>query len=114
MAHVRDLGLDKRCFILAGVGPIKSIRALEHMCREVPGMYVPDEVVRRLRGVPEDRVGAEGVALCSEILAQVKEIPGVAGVHVMAVNWEDVIPEILERAGLGRRRSSAAAVLQRI
>ena len=113
MAHVRDLGLDKRCFILAGVGPIKSIRALEHMCREVPGMYVPDEVVRRLRGVPEDRVGAEGVALCSEILAQVKEIPGVAGVHVMAVNWEDVIPEILERAGLGPRRSSAAAVLQR-
>jgi methylenetetrahydrofolate reductase (NADPH) len=106
MAHVRELGIDKRCFILAGLGPIKSLRALEHMSREVPGMHVPDQVVRRLRGVPEDRVGAEGLALCSEILAQVKEIPGVAGVHVMAVNWEDAIPEILERAGVGRRRGS--------
>jgi methylenetetrahydrofolate reductase (NADPH) len=103
MKQVRDLGLDRRCFILAGVGPIKSLRALEHMRGEVPGMYVPDEVVRRLRGVPDDRVAAEGLKLCSEIIAQVKTIPGVAGVHVMAFNWEDSIPEILERAGLARR-----------
>ncbi len=108
MERVRDLGLDKRCFILAGVGPIRSLRALEHMRREVPGMHVPEEVVRRLHGVPEDRVAAEGLALCSEILAQVKEIPGVAGVHVMAFNWEDAIPEILERAGVGRRQSWVA------
>ena len=66
-------------------------------------MYVPDEVVRRLRGVPADQVSAEGLKLCSEIIAEVKEIPGVAGVHVMAVSWEDAVPEILERAGLGRR-----------
>jgi methylenetetrahydrofolate reductase (NADPH) len=102
MQQVRDLGLDKRCFILAGVGPIRSLRALEHMRGEVPGMYVPDEVVRRLRGVPDDRVAAEGSKLCSEIIAEVKTIPGVAGVHVMAFNWEDSIPEILERAGLAR------------
>jgi methylenetetrahydrofolate reductase (NADPH) len=100
MEYVRDLGLEKRCFILAGVGPIRSLRALEHMQREVPGMYVPDEVVRRLHGVPADRVAAEGLALCSEIIAQVKTIPGVAGTHVMAFGWEDAIPEILERAGL--------------
>jgi methylenetetrahydrofolate reductase (NADPH) len=103
MAQVRDLGLDRRCFVLAGVGPVKSLRALEHMRGEVPGMYVPDEVMRRLRGVPGDRVAAEGLLMCSEIIAQVKAIPGVAGVHVMAFGWEDAIPEILERAGFAPR-----------
>ena len=103
MQRVCDLGLDKRCYILAGVGPVKSLRALEHMRNEVPGMYVPDEIMRRLRGVPPDKVADEGLKLCSEIIAQVKEIPGVSGVHVMAFSWEDAIPEILERAGLPRR-----------
>jgi methylenetetrahydrofolate reductase (NADPH) len=106
MEQLRDLGLDKKCFVLAGVGPIKSLRALEHMQREVPGMYVPDTVARRLRGVPDDRVAAEGLALCSEIIAEVRTIPGVAGVHVMAFGWEDAIPEILERAGLAARQTS--------
>jgi methylenetetrahydrofolate reductase (NADPH) len=105
MKRVRDLGLEKRCFILAGVGPIKSLRALEHMRNEVPGMYIPDAVVQRLRGVPQDRVATEGAKLCSEIISEVKEIPGVAGIHVMAFNWEDAIPEILERAGLARSAS---------
>jgi methylenetetrahydrofolate reductase (NADPH) len=109
MQQVRDLGLDKRCFILAGVGPIKSLRALEHMRGEVPGMYVPDAVVRRLRGVPDDRVAAEGLQVCSESIAQLKAIPGVAGVHVMAFNWEDSIPEILERAGVARRAVSVGS-----
>ena len=80
------------------------MRALEHMRSEVPGMYVPDSVVKRLRGVPDDKVAAEGLKLCSEIIQQVREIPGVAGVHVMAFSWEDAIPEILERAGLMRRQ----------
>jgi methylenetetrahydrofolate reductase (NADPH) len=106
MRKVRDLGLDQRCYVLAGVGPIKSLRALEHMRLEVPGMYVPDDVVRRLRGVPGDRVAAEGLKLCSEIIAEIKTIPGVAGVHVMAFSWEDAIPEILEGAGLPRRTPS--------
>jgi methylenetetrahydrofolate reductase (NADPH) len=104
MQQVRDLGLDKRCWILAGVGPVKSLRALEHMRREVPGMYVPETVVGRLKGVPAERVPDEGLALCAEVIQQVKEIPGVAGVHIMAFGWEEAIPEILERAGLGARR----------
>jgi len=105
MERVRALGLDRRCAIMAGVGPVKSLRALEHMRREVPGMYIPDAVVARLRGVPEERVAAEGVALCAEIVEQVRAIPGVAGVHVMSFNWEEAIPEILRRAGLGPRRA---------
>jgi methylenetetrahydrofolate reductase (NADPH) len=103
MQKVRDFGFDKKSYILAGVGPIRSLRALEFMRSEVPGMYVPDDVVRRLRGVPEDKVAAEGLKLCSEMIQQVREIPGVAGVHIMAVSWEDAIPEILEGAGLARR-----------
>ena len=78
------------------------------MRREVPGMYVPDEVVRRLRGVPDDRVAAEGLALCSEIIAEVRTIPGVAGVHVMAFGWEDAIPEILERCRCPAARAQAS------
>jgi methylenetetrahydrofolate reductase (NADPH) len=108
MEQVRDLGLDRKCWILAGVGPVKSLRALEHMRDDVPGMYVPDTVEKRLRGVPSDRVPAEGIALCAEIIQQVREIRGVAGVHVMAFNWEDTIPEILDRAGLGARAMTAA------
>jgi methylenetetrahydrofolate reductase (NADPH) len=106
MEDVRALGLHERCWVLAGVGPVKSLRALEHMRNEVPGMYVPEEVARRLRGVPSDRVAQEGLAICAEIVQQVREIPGVAGVHVMAFSWEDAIPEILERAGIGRRTGS--------
>jgi methylenetetrahydrofolate reductase (NADPH) len=109
MAKVRDLGLDRRCFVLAGVGPIKSMRALERMRHEIPGMYVPDEVARRLAGVPADRVAAEGLAICAEVIQQVRELPGVAGIHVMAVGWEQAVPEILERAGVGRRRPKTDA-----
>ena len=110
MQRVRDLGLDRRCAILAGVGPIKSLRALEHMRNEVPGMYVPEDVVRRLRAVPEERVAAEGLAICAEVIAQVRILPGVAGVHVMAFGWEDAVPEILERAGLAPHQPAPSPV----
>lgn len=103
MAEVRDLGLAERCAVLAGIGPIRSPRALEFLRTQVPGVHVPDEVVRRLTGVPSDRFAAEGVRLCAEIAAQVREIPGVAGVHVMVFGKEGLIPEIVDTAGLGRR-----------
>lgn len=102
MEQVRALGLERRCFILAGVGPIRSLRALEHMRRNLPGVHIPDEIAHRLRSVPEDRVAAEGLAVCAEIIRQLREIPGVAGVHVMAFAWEEAIPELLERAGLAK------------
>jgi methylenetetrahydrofolate reductase (NADPH) len=102
MAEVADRGLDSRCAVLAGVGPIRSLRAHEFIRTKVPGVHVPDEVGRRLRGVPADRVAAEGVTLCVETIQALREIPGVAGVHVMAFGYERGIPEILERAGLER------------
>jgi methylenetetrahydrofolate reductase (NADH) len=108
MAAVRDLGLDQRCRILAGVGPVRSLRALDHMRTGVPGLHIPDEVDRRLRTVPEDQVAEEGVRLCAEIIEQVRHIPGVSGVHVMAPGFEHGIPAILERAGLARQPAPAA------
>jgi methylenetetrahydrofolate reductase (NADPH) len=103
MSEVRDLGLEQRCHVLAGVGPIRSLRSLEHMQRNVPGLHIPDEIDARLRGVPADRVEEEGLRLCAELIQQIREIPGVAGVHVMAIGYEEGIPEILRRAGVPPR-----------
>jgi methylenetetrahydrofolate reductase (NADPH) len=100
LAQVRDLGLHERCHILAGVGPICSLRALGHLEQGVPGVQVPEGLARRLRGVPPDRVAQEGVAACAETIRELRQIPGVAGVHVMAVGNEHRIPALLEQAGL--------------
>ncbi|MHA6625086.1 methylenetetrahydrofolate reductase [Pseudonocardia sichuanensis] len=100
MAEVVDRGITQRCAVLAGVGPIRSLRAYEFVRTHVPGVHLPESVGRRLRGVPEHRVAAEGVALCVETIEALRAIPGVAGVHVMAFGYERGIPEILERAGL--------------
>ncbi len=102
LRQVQDLGLTQRCAVLAGVGPVRSLRAYEFLRTRVPGVVVPDAVGRRLRGVPAGKVAAEGVALCAETIAALRELPGVAGVHVMAFGYERGIPEILELAGLDR------------
>ncbi|MFL4909257.1 methylenetetrahydrofolate reductase [Streptomyces sp. MMS24-I2-30] len=102
MSTLRDMGVTERCSVLAGgVGPIRSLRMLEFLRTGVPA-----EVERRLRGVPEDRVGDEGIRLCAETIQQSGEIPGVSGVHVMAFGFERGVPEILERAGLVPRARS--------
>ena len=101
LARVRDLGLTQRCGVLAGVGPIRSLRALDVMAG-LPGVAVPPGLERRLRGVPAHRVAEEGMAACAETVAALRELPGLAGVHVMAVAYEQGVPEILSAAGLGR------------
>jgi methylenetetrahydrofolate reductase (NADPH) len=109
MSQVRDLGLHERCHILAGVGPIMSVRALSHLQRSVPGVQFPADVARRLQAVPADRAAEEGISLCAETIAELRQIPGVAGVHVMAAGNEQRIPLILQRAGLTPARGSSAA-----
>jgi methylenetetrahydrofolate reductase (NADPH) len=100
--QVRDLGLDTRCGIIAGVGPMRSLGALEFMSG-LPGVTIPEALERRLRGVPSGRVAAEGMAACAETVAALRELPGVAGVHVMSVGYEQGVPEILDAAGLRPR-----------
>lgn len=102
MQASRELGLTARCGILAGVGPIRSLRALERM-QQIPGIVIAPEVERRLRGVPADRVLAESITICVEIITELRAIPDLAGVHVMAFGAEKLVAEIVERAGLGRR-----------
>lgn len=106
LAEARDRGLLKRCHVLAGVGPIRSLRGLERM-RQIPGLRIPDAVEARLRAVPAERVGEEGRRVCIEIIEQLRGLDGVAGVHVMAIGQESVVPELLERAGLGRAADRA-------
>jgi methylenetetrahydrofolate reductase (NADH) len=101
LRRVQDLGITDRCGVLAGVGPIRSLRALEVMAA-LPGVAVPPAVERRLRGVPRSRVAEEGMAVCAEIVAALRELPGLAGVHVMSVAYERGVPEILTAAGLSR------------
>ncbi len=100
MSRVRDLGLDKQVYILAGVGPIKSYGAAKYMATKVPGMDVPEEIVERMRKTPKEQQKEEGIKICVEIIQQIKEIPGVAGVHIMAIEWEEAVPQIAEMAGL--------------
>jgi len=102
MQASRDLGLTQRCGVLAGVGPIRSLRALERM-HEIPGIVIPPAVEARLRAVPPERVLDESMTICAEIIAELRGIPDLAGVHVMAFGSEDAVREIVERAGLGRR-----------
>jgi methylenetetrahydrofolate reductase (NADPH) len=99
MAQVRDLGLTEHCAILAGVGAVRSVKALNYMQSHVPGVEVPDHIFRRLRAVPPEKQKAEGIKLAAEILQQVAEIAGVAGVHLLVAGNEQAVPEILQNAG---------------
>ncbi len=102
MSAVRDLGYDKRVFILVGVGPLRSAKVAEWMRTNVPGVWIPDEIVNRLKGAQKQVV--EGKKLCIEIIQQVREMFGVSGVHVMAYRQEELVAEIIEEAGLLPRR----------
>jgi CO dehydrogenase/acetyl-CoA synthase delta subunit len=98
MEMSRDLGLPERAYILAGVTPPKSLGMARYMKKFVPGMDVTDEVIERMKGAKDKR--QEGINICVDIINQVKEIKGVAGVHVMAIEWEEAVAEICESAGL--------------
>ena len=102
MKAVRDLGLHEKCYILAGVTPPKSIGMARYMKNNVPGMDVPDHVITRLKGAKDSKkdVQKEGINICVDIINRVKEIEGVAGVHIMAIEWESAVPEIAKQAGL--------------
>jgi methylenetetrahydrofolate reductase (NADPH) len=98
MAGVRDLGLDRRVRILAGVLPVRSARALIYMRDQVSGMLIPDDMIRRMEAAAEPV--EEGVRLACEIIARLRAVDGVSGVHLMPVGWERITPRIVQEAGL--------------
>jgi methylenetetrahydrofolate reductase (NADPH) len=92
--------LHEQVFILAGVTPLKSAGMARYMKTKVPGMDVPDEVVKRMAGTPKDKQAEEGITICVETIQRLKDVKGVAGFHIMAIEWEEKVPGIVERAGL--------------
>jgi len=103
MKMVVDRGLDKQVHILAGVIPIRSAGMARYMKSNVPGVSVPDEIVERMANA--ENAKEEGVKIILEIIERLEEIPGVHGVHIMAVGWEDIVAEMVEKARLMPRPS---------
>lgn len=97
MEEVREKGLHKRAFILAGVAPLKSAGMAKYMKKNVPGMDVPDTIISRLE---QKKSKAEGIEVCIEIIERLRQIEGLAGIHIMAIEWEEVVAQLVERAGL--------------
>lgn len=94
--------LDK-VYLLPGLIPLKSARAAHFMAEEVPGVLVPPEIVRRMDAAG-DKEGQqeEGVAIALEMIEKLKNTPGINGMHVMAVHWEDIVPRLIDEGGLPR------------
>jgi methylenetetrahydrofolate reductase (NADPH) len=119
MQKVRELGLHEQAYLLVGVGPLKSPGMARYMKNNVPGLLVPDELIDRMtaagapwKGIPKDEMTKEdkrarsaayketGIDICIELIQQISEIEGVAGVHIMAIEWEEAVQPIVEGAGL--------------
>jgi len=98
MSAVRDQGLHEKVFILPGVGPLASAKSAEWIRTHIPGVHIPDEVIKRLKGAQDQ--AQEGVNVCIEILQQLREIEGVHGAHIMAYRQEQRVPEIVEKSGV--------------
>lgn len=100
MEMVRDLGIHEKAYILAGITPMKSPGMARYMKNSVPGMDVPDGLIERIASVPKEKYRDEGLAICLETIDAVRNIEGIAGIHIMAIEWEDMVPAIVKEAGL--------------
>ena len=100
LSMAADRGLTEKTYILGGVTPIKSAGMARYMKNRVAGMDVPDEVIKRMEGVPKDKQREEGINICVETISRLKELKGVSGVHIMAIEWEEAVGETVKRAGL--------------
>lgn len=96
--EANEMGLTEKVYILAGVTPMKNIGMARYMQKKVPGIEVPEELIDRLKGVDKKKVADEGIKIACEQVEEFKEMKGVHGVHMMAIEWEHKVPEIAERA----------------
>ncbi len=100
MKRAGDKGLLDKVYILAGLTPMKSAGMAKYMKNRVPGMDVPDEIVKRLSDTPKEKQGDEGIKICIESIQELKEVEGIKGFHIMAIEWEEKVPGIVKEAGL--------------
>jgi len=96
--QANDMGLTEKVYVLAGVTPFKSLGMARYMKNNVPGMDVPNHLIKRLKGVEKKKVASEGIKIACEQIEEFKEMKGVAGVHLMAIEWEHKVPQIVEQA----------------
>ncbi len=100
MKQAVDMGLTEKVYILPGITPMKSVGMAKYMKNKVPGIEVPDDVIKRLQGAEKGKVAEEGIKIACEQIEEFKEMKGVSGIHLMAIEWEHKVPEIAERAGV--------------
>jgi methylenetetrahydrofolate reductase (NADPH) len=98
MQHIEELGLLDKVFLLIGVGPLRSAKAAEWMRTNVPGIHIPDSVIKRMSGA--EKPALEGRQICIDLIQEIREIKGVSGVHVMAYRQEDTVAEIIQKSGV--------------
>ena len=96
--RVEDLGLFGKVFILVGVGPLRSAKAAEWMRTNVPGIHIPDDVIKRMAGAEKPAI--EGRQICVELIQELRELKGVSGVHVMAYRQEETVAEIIQKSNV--------------
>jgi methylenetetrahydrofolate reductase (NADPH) len=100
MHQAVERGITEKVYILAGVTPLKSARMAKYMASKVAGIKIPEAMIKRLEGVPKEKAAAEGLQICRETIQELKQIKGLAGIHIMAIEWEEKVPEIVKAAGL--------------
>ncbi|MGC8657661.1 MAG: methylenetetrahydrofolate reductase [Desulfomonilaceae bacterium] len=108
MTQARDMGLTEKVSILAGVTPLKTVGMARYMATKVAGMDIPEELISRMSSVPKEKQAEQGIKIAVETIQRVREISGVAGIHLMAIEWEHKAPEILKAAGIGNRPAGGA------
>ena len=107
MNMAREEGLTEKVFILAGVTPLKSAGMASYMAHKVAGMDIPEALLKRISDVPKEKAPQAGIAICLETIAELREMPGVHGIHIMAIEWEQKVEEIVRAAGLFPRPDKA-------
>lgn len=100
MEQVRERGLHKKVKILAGVIPLKSFGMANYMNNNVAGVSIPGDIMKRMKDAPKGKKAEEGIKICVEQIEKLKTIEGVSGVHIMAIEWEKMVPVIVKEAGL--------------
>lgn len=105
MTMAREEGLTEKVYILAGITPLKSEGMAGYMSKKVAGIDMPEELIKRMAGVPKKKAAEEGIKISLETIAELREIDGIHGIHIMAIEWEETVGEIVEAAGLMPRSS---------
>jgi methylenetetrahydrofolate reductase (NADPH) len=104
MRMAREEGLTDKVYIMAGITPLKSAKMAQFMAAKVAGMDVPESVIKRMTGVTGPKAVEEGMKIAVETIAELKTFPGVRGIHIMAIEAEERVPELVKAAGLARAK----------